>query len=663
MPAGVFERQNKARRRTLQLLLLFGAVILGLLVVLNGIVLFALRPELLMGGPRGVTLGQAVSDHAVALTITTAAALLGLGFFAARMALRLRAGGRVVAVDMGAEAVQAATSDPAERRFRNVVEEMALASGVIAPGVYVMQQEPGINAFAAGFSPADAVIVTTRGALDRLDRDELQGLVAHEFSHIVNGDTRLNTLLIAIVYGLEVIAISSGDRVSGRHDSHRPPATLVLGWTAYFAGLLGVFCSRLVKAAIVRQREWLADAAAVQYTRYPEGLASALKKIAAGRRLGSALLAPRRREVSHMLFAPGLGFADEWPPLLATHPPVERRIEALDPRFEADELDTVRDALLGDMRRRAQVAQRQAEEQSMPRAARVLEPGGDTITDSALLAAAAGAVVAGSDQARALHAGVPERLSSAARDADEAAALVLCLLLSDDAAMRQQQLGEVESALGPTARGGVAALLAEYGRPVQARDRLPLLELAMPVLERRPADELRGLAAAAGRIVRARGVIAVREYALVRLLQLRLMGSHAGQGGAQAEPGPLHGQLDSAAVLMAVFAWHTHADDRDAAQRAYVRGMDAMLVPQPPTFSVPDDWVAALTRALRALDGVDLDGKRCLITGLVAVVAGSGQVGATRAELLRVVAVSLHFPLPLLLPTDELKVDTETGGL
>ncbi|SEO90965.1 M48 family metalloprotease [Aquisalimonas asiatica] len=658
MPTAFFERQKQARWRTAYLLLLFTGVVLGLLVVLNGALLFALEPALLMGGARGVSMGEAVSGHATVLSVATGVALLGLGFFTARMALRLRAGGRVIAVDMGADAVQAATTDPAERRLRNVVGEMALAAGVIAPGVYVMQREPGINAFAAGFAPSDAVVVVTRGALDRLERDELQGVVAHEFSHIVNGDTRLNTLLIAIVHGLEALAISSGDHVGARHGGHRPPATLVLGWAAYVAGLLGVLCSRLVKAAIVRQREWLADAAAVQYTRYPEGLAGALKKIAAGRRLGSALLAPRRREVSHMLFAPGLGFADEWPPLLASHPPVARRIEALDPRFDAGDLDAIRDAMLDAMRRRAQEAGEEADDRATPAAESVLAPGADTVTHTALIAAATGALVAGSDQARALHAGVPGRLSAAARSRDEVAALVLCLLLADDAVIRRQQLDAVESCLGGGVRATVAALLAEYGRPVQPRDRLPLLELALPTLADVPEDDARRLIAAAARIARLDridGRIRVHAYALLRLLQIRLQ-AHA-HGHARADASPLYRVLDSAAVVMALFAWHAHAGDHTLAEQAYARGMDAMLVPRAPAFHVPDDWVVALTGSLRSLEGLDADGKRCLVTGLLAVVVGEDGVGANVAELLRVVTVSLQFPLPLVLPGDALVAD------
>ncbi|WP_290652476.1 M48 family metalloprotease [Aquisalimonas sp.] len=672
MPTSFFERQEQAQRRSRYLVVLFVIVVAGLIALINAGVLVSLYPELLLGARGRVSFMEALADAAVVLAVVTAVIVLALGVSMLRMSLKLRAGGRVVALDLGAVPVKVNTADYAERRLRNVVEEMALAAGVLVPGVYIMREEPGINAFAAGFSPSDAVIVVTRGALEKLNREELQGVVAHEFSHLVNGDTRLNMRLIAIVHGLEVLAITGGSYLSGpphrrAHSrsardtrSARAPDTLFFGVVLYSIGLLGVLCSRLIKAAIVRQREWLADAAALQFTRQPEGLAGALKKIAAGRRLGSALLAPSRREVSHMLFAPGLGFADAWLPLFSTHPPVMQRIRELDPGFQANELAAVREAMLDDMREhhRAEYQAARAPLSAGTDGQTVGRFGAEvdgTLSEAALLAALAATGQAGDariHQARALLAGVPERLNAAAHAPEEVIPLVLYLLLSEEFAIRQRQLDAVGDMMGAEVRASTVHLLAEYGRVVRPQHRLPLLELAFPALREQSVADVRRLIAAVGRVVRADGQIAVHEYALARLLQVQLQDLIRPGRRARGRPRALHQCLPSAATALAVFARHGHPEDADAAHSAYQAGMDAMLVFRPPPLPTPQDWVAALTTALGALAQLNAEGKRCLVKGLVATATHAGQVTVAEAELLRVMAVSLHLPVPLILPTE-----------
>ena len=245
---------------------------------------------------------------------------------------RLRAGGGSVAVALGGEPVLPEDRDPGRRRLQNVIEEMAVASGIPAPQAYVLEHERSINAFAAGHSTADAAVAVTRGALDGLSRAELQGVVAHEFSHILNGDMRLNIRLMGYLFG--ILAVSTIGRLMLRGGGHRGirlgrsrgGGIFALAGAAIFVlGYEGVFCGRLIQAAVSRQREFLADAAAVQFTRQTEGLAGALRKIA-GLPARSWLGAPRAEEVSHMLFANGRrGFA-RW---FATHPPIEARLAAL----------------------------------------------------------------------------------------------------------------------------------------------------------------------------------------------------------------------------------------------------------------------------------------------------------------------------------------------
>ncbi len=290
-------------------------------------------------------------------TVVVLAIICGASLF---KTLSLRSGGGVVARSLGGTRVERSTRDPALRRLRNVVEEMAIASGVTMPEVYVLENEDGINAFAAGNSPADAAIAVTRGAATLLKRDELQGVVAHEFSHILNGDMRLNLRLLGWTFGLLAIAIvarivlQTSPRTGGRGRRDGAAALMVAALAVMILGYIGVFFGRLLQAAVSRHRERLADASAVQFTRDPAGLSGALLKIA-GVSAGSKLVTPEAEEVAHMLFASGLSR------FFATHPSIEERLSSLNPSFRASELPALAAAAARDAQR-----QRQADTASVP---------------------------------------------------------------------------------------------------------------------------------------------------------------------------------------------------------------------------------------------------------------------------------------------------------
>ncbi len=251
----------------------------------------------------------------------------------------LRGGGEAVALQMGGVAVPEHSNDFNLRRLRNVVEEIAIASGVPMPKFYVLEHEAAINAFAAGYSPSDAVVAVTRGALERLNRDELQGVIAHEFSHILNGDMRLNIRLIGVLFGILMIALIGKKMLEhgrfGDSDSKGALAILAAALVAMIVGFVGLFFGRLIKAGVSRSRERLADASAVQFTRQTAGLAGALKKIG-GVHEGSRLShRGDAEEISHMLFGDGVGLS-AW---FATHPPLLERIQALEPGFSGEQLE------------------------------------------------------------------------------------------------------------------------------------------------------------------------------------------------------------------------------------------------------------------------------------------------------------------------------------
>ena len=317
-----FERQAQARRNTTRLVILFALAVAGIVVAVD------LGVLLVFGG------------DPVMLALSTLLALGVIGIGSLYRVASLRGGGEPIAQQMGGVPVPEDTTDLHLRRLRNVVEEMSIASGVPVPKIYVMEHEAGINAFAAGYSPSDAVIAVTRGALDRLNRDELQGVVAHEYSHILNGDMRLNIRLIGVLFGILMLGLigrkilQHGGRVRGRGAM----PVLVGALIALLVGYVGLFFGRMIKAGVSRSREVLADASAVQFTRQTSGLAGALKKI--GGLHDGARLAERAdaEEVSHMLFGDGIGLRG----LFSTHPPLLQRIQALEPSFKAESLERLK---------------------------------------------------------------------------------------------------------------------------------------------------------------------------------------------------------------------------------------------------------------------------------------------------------------------------------
>ena len=327
-----FERQREVRRVSTRLVFLFAAAVIGIVVSVNVVLLIALN------------LSNTPPQHiATVIVATTVVTLIAIGLAALFRTIALRGGGGVVARAAGGVLVPTDTQDPQLRRLRNVVEEIAIASGVTVPEIYILPQEKGINAFAAGWTPADAAVAVTRGSLERLNRAELQGVIGHEFSHVVNGDMRLNIKLMGLLFGILFLAVigrgftQAGFLSGGGRDDNRDSNALPLvlfGIALVGVGFIGVAAGRLIQSAVSRQREYLADASAVQYTRQTSGIVGALAKIA-GLEEGSTLRTPKRDEVGHMLFGSGTSLTS----LFATHPPLTDRIRVLDPSFDQAKLE------------------------------------------------------------------------------------------------------------------------------------------------------------------------------------------------------------------------------------------------------------------------------------------------------------------------------------
>jgi Zn-dependent protease with chaperone function len=431
----------------------------------------------------------------IAAVGTLAVIGLGSGF----KTLELAQGGSTVATMLGGRLVAPTTTDPDERKLRNVVEEMAIAAGVPVPQVYLLPQEHGINAFAAGHSTSDAVVAVTAGAVKLLTRDELQGVIGHEFSHILNGDMRLNLRLMGIIFGILCLAVIGRVLLYTRSRSSKDknPLPLLARLALIVIGWIGVFFGRLIQAAVSRQRELLADASSVQFTRNPAGLAGALKKIG-GLSFGSKLEAAHAEEASHMFFGNGMG--ESFFHLMDTHPPLAERIRAIDPSFDGTFPPvSVRRSGTTSAARCANAAV--APSVPVPRhAPRARGPG---------RARAAGHCRADHDDQhgqphlrspalrRGLRVSIPASLQVAAREGLGASTLVYALLLSDDETTRRKQLDELAAATSTavcqeTSRAAGSANRRHARQAAAGRSRhprpAPPVARAVPAVPRRRAE-------------------------------------------------------------------------------------------------------------------------------------------------------------------------------
>src|SRR5579885_1405408 len=442
-----FAQQARVRRSARWLVLLFALAVAAIIAAIDLICAFFLvgpRPQALLG---------------ISLVVLVLIGLCSLFRIAS-----LRGGGGAVARSMNATPVPADTSNPQWQKLRNVIEEVAIASGVPVPEIWVMENEPGINAFAAGYTPADAAVCVTQGCLDKLDRDELQGVIAHEFSHVLNGDMRLNIRLIGLLFGILALGIIGRFLMyssSGR--SRRDSGNIALvGLAVFVVGYIGLFFGKIIQAAVARARESLADASAVQFTRQTTGIAGALKKIAA-LEFGSQLQASGRDEVRHMLFGDA-----EMSSLFATHPPILQRIRALEPQFDPQELEQIVKQWAAAGGNPDSVELQHPVHEWNRFAHELADADGDTLGNAlpgfpqdhpsphatggalpprgAQVAIAAAAVASqvgtpASDDYRAagaLHARMPAVLATAARDPRGALAVVFALALSDQSELQQR---------------------------------------------------------------------------------------------------------------------------------------------------------------------------------------------------------------------------------
>ena len=559
----------------------------------------------------------------------------------------LSAGGSAVSELMGGRLIATNTTDPNERKLLNVVEEMAIASGVPMPQVYVMDQENGINAFAAGHKPGDATITVTGGCIRLLSRDELQGVIGHEFSHILNGDMRLNLRLMGTIFGILCLAIIGRILLQTMRSREKNPLPIV-GLILLIVGYIGVFFGRLIQAAVSRQREFLADASSVQFTRNPAGITGALKKIGGLGTMGSRLDHAHAEEMSHMFF--GNGVSEPFIGLLETHPPLADRIRIFEPTFDGN----------------FPAVNYDDEDRETPQAPRRKQAPMPNLFGTVL----GGAILAGGAEppvirphvvlpnlgnptplhlkyAEQLRDSLPDDIRDAARDPLGSTALIYAMLLSSDDAQRAQQLAGLEQRAGATIREKTAALYPDVSKAA-AHAHLPMINLALGALGQLTAAQYDTFSKTADWLINSDGKVDLFEFVLQKIVFRHLDSQFIKAQKPVIQYYSVKPLASDCSVILSALA-DISSNDANAVQKAFDAGV--------PYLRAPDD--SDLQRLPREQCGVNqIDAslnrlamaapviKKNLLDACIHVVGADGVILETEAELLRAVADTLDCPMP-----------------
>ncbi|MFN3985406.1 MAG: M48 family metallopeptidase [Rhodocyclaceae bacterium] len=611
-----FGAQDHARRNSRLLVLWFLAAVVG--VICSVYLALVLALGFTNGNdPYAATATQVKwwDPGLFMLTLLGVGGMIGLGSVYKMLTLS-RGGGAVIAAELGGRLVSRDTTDELERRLINVVDEMAIASGIPSPPVYVLDDEQGINAFAAGAKTTDGVVAVTRGTLQQLSRDELQGVIAHEFSHILNGDMRLNLRLIGVLHGILLLTLAGRVMMRSARGSDKGAAPMVLMGLAFVViGYIGVLFGKLIKAAVSREREYLADAAAVQFTRNPAGIAGALKRIAG---IGSEIHHPRAEEASHMFFGSGAHFSR----LLATHPPIEMRIKRVDPSFDA---------------------------RALRRAPGVAPPAMDAMvegaTPSAFVSAIGNPQPAHVEHTHALIASIPAAVLDTLHSRDGARAAICALLLSRSDSIRDQQLAEIATVFGQ-ATADQTLELARWHWERGPEQRLPTIDLALPALVELTEDARNVFLGLLDRLIQADGRTSLFEFVLRRLVRTQLAPARR-FGAERIRPARLK---DDVTLLLTLLA-RAGASDPAAARAAFDYAAAQAPLEGPWSMPAADEriGIAALDEAIEHLSACKPGFRKMLIEACAAAVMHDHHVTVREAELLRAVAQALDCPVPPLL--------------
>ena len=694
MSSQFFERQEAQKTYTRWLVWAFIAAILAVVVVINLVVLVGLG-----GDPARVVAEEPWFVFWTSLIVICV--ILG-GCW--HKSSEMRAGGSAVALSLGGVQVTAGDGDLKRKRLLNIVEEMAIAARIRKPQVFVLPEEMGINAFAAGHSPDEAAVAVTQGALDRLDRDQLQAVIGHEFSHILNGDMKINMRLTAWIFGLYIITNLAGRLMRGRARGKGAAQLKLVAFGIFLAGSVGMLAGRLLQAAVSRRREHLADASAVQFTRNPQALQGAFVVMAASSE-GTRLDHEASADMAHMFFAGSAsGWMAKFGGMFATHPPIEERVRALDSRVTPSRFKS----LVGEERRKlAAHAKAEAagegdagssagpsatasaagahELPGVSAAAPIAQAGAVSLPDAPVSAVAdtGGLSLAATIETRAVFETLPNGVRMLAGRALPPDALRNRLSAEQQASIIEQLASVESSNLGVQATY-IAAMLSsepakwrmqltklapvlgiELFKETQAQiprlaslappARLPLLTDLLTLLENLAPEErkkLRGVARAFAPTVPAGDML---RFSLTRILDKKLA-----RPVAEAMPAPLPDRAQQVGELYATLA-HCRFGAGKLGQNAYRAGLMGMLPPQkwlpfPEALLAP----AALDAALAGVAQIHPTGKRSFSEGMARVIAVGGQLTVPQVDLLRGICVIVDCPVPVI-PVDVVYEDVQAA--
>lgn len=683
------EQQDQARRKTKFLLVVY--FFTTLIVSLLAMPLIGLIAAIVIGvanasdekrraaGKTSLNIGEMFSLDGPGLI------LLALGFGVTMLLilgaswwryLQLRAGGRVVAEAIGGRLISTASRDPAERRVLNVVEEMALAAGMPVPPVYVMESQASINAFAAGRSPEDAVVGVTEGTMRRLSRDQLQGIVAHEFSHILNGDMRLNIRLIAMLHGLLAICVLG--RIifeialrSGGGDSKKNNglALIPIGLLLMLLGFLGWLAGRLIQSSVSRQREFLADASAVEFTRNPQGITDALRSIGGASAVGSGsrIKGGSVDEYRHMFFASSVASWAEG--LMATHPPLETRIQRLDAQWDGtyltpppmESLEATANADAENARARSGERGRRFVEGVMggvlgggvAAASAMAHSGsyadGTGAADGMTHAAAAmsvEAVVGQIESSRAALMKLPTDLSGALHEPYEARLVIFALLVNGRNGPSEIELGTLASRLTAHEHRRTLEFVSQMAiDPVSVRAaRMPMTQVALASLSAMSLEQFAKFKADARAIIDADGKIDLDEWLLERMVEQQLA-ARMGTPPHPREMRPLKGLARQCAVLLWTLAY-VGTNNPEVAMAAARRGAAQLGLSELIALGPNDLKKDELGTALQTLSSTPELVRAKVMRACAAVIGSDGRVSDREGDLLQFLAQMLRTSLP-----------------
>ncbi|MEJ6581628.1 MAG: M48 family metallopeptidase [Akkermansiaceae bacterium] len=614
-----FEAQDQARKKTKWLVLWFILAVLAVVVAVDVLIFFVA--------------GQDV-EILIPVSVLTAGVILAASGF---KSMQLSGGGSVVAKDLGGRLVMPGSTDFDEKRLLNIVEEMAIASGMPVPQVYLMDDEEGINAFAAGTEPSNAVIGVTRGCLQRLSRDELAGVIAHEFSHVLNGDMRLNMRLMGLVFGLLVISIIGRGLVellkyqsfSSRRSDNKEGGGVIIALFAVGVGLLvigslGVLFGRLIQAAVSRQREYLADASAVQFTRNPDGISGALKKIG-GAGLGSKMKSSKASEASHMFFSSGgmLSFG------LATHPPLDVRIKAIekgwDGKFQESDLRPLAEG-------------RKTKDKKSHKSPLDILPGVSMMSASERIGAEERRQLSSGEQ---LVRGLNEDWKRAARDREGAQALIFGLLLAGDDELREGEVSFLEKSVGRDAME-LSLKWQEEVRELHSARKIALIDLSLPALRGLSESEYRRFLEITQWLIASDAKVDLFEFMIQRVIERHLVSHFEGGGFAKIRYTRLSQLMNEANLLVSTMA-EIGAESEAEAVAAYetaTKGWPGNLKRS------GKHSLSELGKVLDRFDQASPLVKKDLLIACAKAAAADGDLANHEAELLRSIADAIGCPIP-----------------